>query len=665
MNNRSPSKSPETIWKEFLSNMSKQKPQPPAIYELIKDSQIAEINNTCLKIAFRSEEAKSAARAQLQAIKNRVPPELKRERLEFVVGFSPLVETIIQPVAPKAMTNSNPRFNPKQTSSSTELQNPLMQLLVTEFGRDREGREVAQPLLQQSSKADKICQGIYQLLTERTKYLAQETLTIQFPWRVRVGGMRGFRELLLPAFHPIYGIPYFPASSLKGAANAWARANGYEAEAKILFGTLRDGLGRVQILDAFPTKPCLSVDMANPQWHWRGESVEYKPEPHALLTLLKPEIVIGLLPTSRGTKDDIETVKKWLENALKTGIGSRVSAGYGRIDLTTILPYSSTYQFKLWSQGMHGANPPAKENSYQGEIEFRPVALRGILRYWFRTIALGLYSSTTCQELEQTLFGTLGQEGSIRIGMTWEKLGDSPLKIEGKILLESKSQEHLNLVQKILVLASHLSGVGRGARRPLHLNSGRLRGCHWELDGNVLPYNQTLWQTFLEEIMTSFRTIKSHETPGRCEPFRNSTRYQDVLNQNVSIVLVPSPNLKHPREVNNYSQGGDLSEVRGEALEVLYSSDKYKGRNRDGRGNEKVGGSLGVPSYVVIQSNYPSNSQKYQAVTIFGSDFRDRAAFKNEFTQDSISVWPLSSAPNKSNTPSKLAKPTISKKRSN
>ncbi|WP_200892607.1 RAMP superfamily CRISPR-associated protein [Aliterella atlantica] len=29
--------------------------------------------------------------------------------------------------------------------------------------------------------------------------------------------MRGFRELLLPVFYPVYGVPYIPSSSLKGA----------------------------------------------------------------------------------------------------------------------------------------------------------------------------------------------------------------------------------------------------------------------------------------------------------------------------------------------------------------------------------------------------------------------------------------------------------------
>ncbi|WP_099092510.1 RAMP superfamily CRISPR-associated protein [Gloeomargarita lithophora] len=672
------------IWQEFLANMSKQKPQPPAIYVLIQDSQIAEINKDCLKIIFSTEEARVAAKSKLGAIKIRIPSELQRDRLEFVTGVAPLSETI-QPAArtittknpdnssSRPISNQSPIINQRPVITQRpiihQIQNPLTKLLVTPFEYDnRNNVELVQPVLQSAVEAEKTCQPIYDLLAKRTKQLAQSTLEIKFPWRVRVGGVRGFRDLLLPAFHPVYGIPYFPASSLKGVINAWARNNGYESEADELFGTLKKGMGKVQILDAFPTKPCLSMDMANPQWHWRGQQVEYKPEPHALLTLMEPEIVIGLSPTSRGTQNDIETVKKWLENALKIGIGSRVSAGYGRTEITHNLPHFQEYKFTLWSQGIYGANPPSGGNNWRGETEFRPVAFRGVLRYWFRVVALGLYSPESCQKLEQQLFGALGQEGSICLGMNWDKSGDNPLEITGKILLESKSPEHLTLAKNLLILASHLGGVGRGSRRPLHYNSGRLRGCHWELDGNldknILSLSKEPWQVFLQELINSFKIVHPSGNPSSCQPYNKGTRCQDVLNQNAVITLVPSPGLKHPRQVNSYQSQGNQPDVRGEALEILYGSDKFKGVNRDRRGNEKVGGSLAIPSYVLIKSNYPGADSEYQTVTIFGADFRDRTAFKDALPEDSIQVWPLSLPVAQSNASEKPSKPIL-KKRNN
>ena len=52
---------------------------------------------------------------------------------------------------------------------------------------------------------------------------------------------------------------------------------------------------------------------------------------------------------------------------------------------------------------------------------------------------------------------------------------------KGTIVLEAKEKKYLTLMEKVLQLASHLGGVGRGSRRPLHWNDPYpgLRGCHW------------------------------------------------------------------------------------------------------------------------------------------------------------------------------------------
>lgn len=450
--------------------------------------------------------------------------------------------------------------------------------------------------------------------------------------------MRGFWELLLPVFHPVYGVSYIPSSSLKGAVRAWARQHQPAETVNRLLGTLDDGLGCVQILDAFPTKPCLSVDMANPQWSWTNNQVKYKPEPHALLSMQEPELVIGLARTSRGNAEDVQKVKGWLEQALGAGIGSRVSAGYGRTSLRPGLRYSSSHDFGLWTQGMYGAFPPSKENKRQGNAEFRSSAIRGMLRYWFRAIALGLYDANTCQQLETQLFGNLSQEGSIRIGVESEaKMSDRAYVYNGKILLEAKQQSHLALIEKVLHLSSHLGGVGRGARRPLHWNSGRMRGCHWQIADMRLPYNQQAWQEFLAEVRNSFLAVQTPRgSVGSGNPGNPGNRNQDVLNRHARIYLVSCPRMKHPSAVRNWAQEGNKSLVTGNALDLLYSNNNFKGVNRQAPekpGNPKVGGDLGTPSFVVIKSNFPNSGEPYQTVTIFGADQSERAAFAEALHQ--------------------------------
>ncbi|NEP54530.1 MAG: CRISPR-associated protein Cmr6, partial [Moorea sp. SIO3C2] len=405
-----------------------------------------------------------------------------------------------------------------------------------------------------------------------------------------------------------------------------------------LLGSLEGGIGCVQILDAFPIKPCLTVDMANPQWNWDNNQVTYQPVPHALLSMEKPELVIGLARTTRGSLEDVKTVKQWLEQALTEGIGSRVSAGYGRIAVDASLPCSCSHDFQLWTQGMYGAFPPSKENR-QGTAEFRPTALRGMLRYWFRAIALGLYSPGDCKNLEATLFGTIeppAREGKIRIALDWsEKKGDRfhPHFYEGTILLEAKEKSYLTLIEKLLHLASHLGGIGRGSRRPLHWNHPYpgLRGCYWQVDSKILTGNQKVWQDFRQEVIAAFTAVQPLSNPGAGNPGKPKHRQQDVLNDKARIYLLPFPGLKHPEAVKDWQIEGSEINVRGRALDLLYGSDRFKGVNQKGQGNDKVGGGLGTPSYVLIQSNFPPQQQPYQTVTIFGANQSDRSVFASEF----------------------------------
>lgn len=532
--------------------------------------------------------------------------------------------------------------------------NPLQALNWVERNLPPEDDESPRmDILQATIEAEKACTQIYDRLKDRTKRLAGKggiTFLAQFPWRLRVGGTRGFRELLLPVLHPVFGIPYLPASSLKGAARAWAERNQATNVSELL--GLLDGkiakAAKVEFLDAFPTKACLSVDIANSLWRWEGDRVRYQSEPHPLLSLEKPEFLIGIVATNRSQNlDELQTVKSWLENALSAGIGSRVSAGYGRCSFIST-SNSSRHHFSLFTQGMHGA--------FRGDAEFRPTAVRGMLRYWFRAVALGLYSPQECKNFEKRLFGSIeapANEGSLRIAVELNnpQHGDrnSPRVYEGLIVLEAKYPDDLKLAQYLLKLASHLGGIGQGARRPIHWNNGRLRGCHWELTDYILPARKEDWQDFLAEVVDAFARINRQSAPvGAGEPGTPSVRTQDVLNQNARIYLVPCPNLTYPERVKDWSTEGITPQVRGLALEKLYGDNRFKGQTKDKKtqritgGNSNVGGAMGTPSYVAIQSNFPIGMTAYQAVTIFGVGKGDQPERDRlEFTKALNSLNPI------------------------
>ncbi|MEA5503679.1 RAMP superfamily CRISPR-associated protein [Halotia wernerae UHCC 0503] len=544
------------------------------------------------------------------------------------------------------------------------MKNPLQALNHELFKKDSKNQELVKPVIEVAIKADKTCASLYKFLNDRTKTLADKTLTVQFPWLLRVGGVRGFRELLLPVLHPVYGIPYIPASSLKGVTLAWARDNNNESDIKRLLGYL-DGkeasLGHVQFLDAFPTQPCLSLDIANPQWKWQGHEIKYGTEPHTLLSLNQPALVIGIVRTKLGCIEDVETVKSWLKQALnQKGLGSRVSTGYGRPSFQSYLPNQSrNYEFQLWTQGMYGADIQ--------KAEFRPTALRGMLRYWFRAFALGIYDPSTSKKFEEDLFGTIetqAKEGSIRIGVRWEEIKKAEQKTDdlptyvyrGKIFLESEIQKHLLLVKKILQISSYLGGIGRGARRPLHKfqdpdKHNRLRGCYWEILNFELSCNKDNWEQYLQSLYAAFQTVKSssEQSLRASHPGYPKSRNQDVLDKNTKIYLVPclNPNMIHPQKISNWRQKGDKLEVIGKGLHKLYSSDDFKGKRKvknEERGNPHVGGELGTPSYVTIKSNFPNKENPYQVVTIFGADHEARNKFAQALEKDGAILISLASA---------------------
>lgn len=544
-----------------------------------------------------------------------------------------------------------------------------------EFYQRMKEEERTKTVLKNTATADKDWEPLYTGLCDRIKSLAatlgadntgnvQRAIVVaEFPGYTRVGGFPGFWERLLPVMHPVYGIPYVPASSIKGVLRAWAR-HMKQPNIDYLLGYLdskKAAIAAVEILDAFPMKPCLKVDVATPQWSWEGEEVTYGPSPHPLLSLEKLQLQIGLCQTSRGKLNDVKIVMGWLEDALLTdGLGSRVSAGYGRASKAntkttpTIKPiHLSRHRFEFWSQGMYGITPPSKENNYTGETEFRATAVRGILRFWFRAVALGVFPPAQCQVLEHLLFGTLepkARNGHTRISISYleETPGDkeTPHKASGAIVLEAKTQEELTLLQYLLRLATHLGGVGRGSRRPLHINQDGnrrdLRGCYWQLTEKEmqLASDPVAWNALLNDLRSVLRVVKDQAfaglkpeelqhlqqfhrmAPGSPGDSRRGNRRQDVLNSNARIYLLKTSVMKLPSQ-----SGWDAPRNRGAALEFLYTSG-YKGVNQVDQGTAEVGGKLETPSFVWITSNYLQDSaQAYQVITVFGADQDDRAQF--------------------------------------
>ncbi len=188
--------------------------------------------------------------------------------------------------------------------------------------------------------------------------------------------------------HHLYGIPFIPGSALKGLTRAYVaeeykkyyvpedkpegqrgpsgKTDDDHSEIKRIFGTQKNA-GTVLFFDAMPLNGEVKfvVDIMNPHYPDYYNSLksnqtipptnDQSPNPITFLTVTDTKFTFALglrNPNDKEHTGDVETVKKWLQEALqKYGVGGKTSAGYG-----------------YFKKDMPSAEPP------QTEKEHEPVA---------------------------------------------------------------------------------------------------------------------------------------------------------------------------------------------------------------------------------------------------------------------------------------------------
>ncbi len=190
-------------------------------------------------------------------------------------------------------------------------------------------------------------------------------------WRMIVGlGGDSVYETSI-TLHHVYGIPYIPASALKGVTRScWIQgAFGYDeqaekdalksAEFRAVFGGPKDKdkqgrelpaqAGDMVFFDAFPlalSENSIEVDIMNPHYgDYYGESYDDKkrppkiwptdtqnPVPVHFLTVANTSFsfAFGCRPGIKNAAELLENTEKYLRQALTThGIGAKSAVGYG------------------------------------------------------------------------------------------------------------------------------------------------------------------------------------------------------------------------------------------------------------------------------------------------------------------------------------------------
>lgn len=269
--------------------------------------------------------------------------------------------------------------------------------------------------------------------------------------------------------HPIYGFAYLPGTGLKGLARAYAETVWLAAQPdpvaawqriEQVFGWVsesdrgktgtsgdvpdhgnhdKSAAGTIVFHDAWPeTWPGLLVDIVNnhhPEYYQGDEPPGDWQSPNPVYFLaVKPGTAFSFaLSKRRGdVKDDLLALaRQWLNGGLTAlGCGAKTAAGYGafRPEANTTPVQSprvleAHYTLELVTPAyLAGASQRAED------CDLRSATLRGLLRWWWRTMHAGYVDVATLRSLEAAVWGDTDAGGAVQVRVT---------KISGQAPVES------------------------------------------------------------------------------------------------------------------------------------------------------------------------------------------------------------------------------------
>ena len=300
------------------------------------------------------------------------------------------------------------------------------------------------------------------------------------------------------------GWPFYPGSSMKGIfrrACTIEQAQCYCGK-DIKPGDFQPGILRFH--GGYPTSDTWQenlVDIVHPQQDWQVKDDKKSAGAFVQISLYKPELIFGISSTIPQEAKEWETIWNIWEKALSTGIGCRVSAGYGQPQQHT---GELIYRIQIQGQGQ-------ASKLLNGSGEFRPNIFRAALRGHALRIFGGLTDADTADRLVETLFGGVRshQEKFGLLSMTFretdlelEEFGQRSYttptyKVKGYLtwlltqnLGDTEREALQKLVKALTRFAMLLGGFGKSWRRADHRlflpeyydqeDPKPLIGCHWE-----------------------------------------------------------------------------------------------------------------------------------------------------------------------------------------
>lgn len=348
-----------------------------------------------------------------------------------------------------------------------------------------------------------------------------------FTWRFVTNG--GQDDGIIRPVIGARGWPFYPGSSMKGIfrqACSLAQAVKYCGDTD----DIKPGILRFH--GGYPTSTAWTenlVDIVHPQQGWQVKSNSESHSAFTQVSLHRPEFVFGISSDRSDEETDWETVWQIWEKAVASGLGCRVSAGYGQAAGVK----GELLGRPVGLQGMGQA--PKLINNKTGE--FRPNVFRAAVRGHALRIFGGLSTADKAEELVKVLFGGIqGEAVAGYVGMAFEtaeleieNYGNEPYTqpaydVKGTLrwlltrpIDDDEERKALAvLIESLTRFAMVFGGFGKSWRRADHRlfypeyydRGGKpLIGCHWEWagDGTLVYHNRVRRLAQVAEFVDSVR----------------------------------------------------------------------------------------------------------------------------------------------------------------
>lgn len=259
-----------------------------------------------------------------------------------------------------------------------------------------------------------------------------KTWEYQIRWRMVTNG--GQDEGLIRPVIGAKGMPFFPGSSMKGAF--WRACLKYFSEDKCKLycggeipvkGEKRMKPGILRFHGGYPVDMSWAqcdrlVDIAHGQQPYQvmRDTKERGENANVQISLYQPKFKFGISSTKTLEDSEWQEIQNIWEKALASGIGSRVSAGYGYVDRVnkdgSVEPIENSDR-TLLSIHLNGEGLTSQlllkehERDKHKTPEFRPNMFKAALRGHTLRLLGGISDEKSAQDLTKKLWGGIPEKG--------------------------------------------------------------------------------------------------------------------------------------------------------------------------------------------------------------------------------------------------------------